>query len=135
MGERVLSAAIAAACLGVLLIAASLSVDPDGHGTHTQLGLPACGWAMTLNAPCPTCGMTTSFTAFADARPIAAFLTQPFGAFLAIVAAGVFWGGVWAAVTGDRIGAIYLRLLRPPLLWSLGGAATAAWAYKLLTWD
>ncbi|MEM1185599.1 MAG: DUF2752 domain-containing protein [Planctomycetota bacterium] len=134
LAERLGGFAVAVACLAVLLIAAGLSAAPEGHGTHTQLGLPACGWATALGGPCPTCGMTTSFTCFADNRPAEAFATQPFGATLALVVAAGFWGGCWTLLTGDRIGTIFLRLLRPPLLWTSAVAAGAAWAYKALTW-
>lgn len=131
---RLVAAAVAAGCLGVLLIAAGLSVDPEGHGTHEQLGLPACGWAAMLDAPCPTCGMTTSFTAFADADPARAFFTQPLGAALALLTAAAFWASAWAAASGQRIGAMFGRLVRPSLLWGGGVAAGAAWAFKALTW-
>ena len=47
--------------LAPLVIAAALSPSNAGHGTHRQLGLPACGWQTNMGLPCPTCGMTTSF--------------------------------------------------------------------------
>ncbi len=132
--HRLLALATAAACGLVLLIAAGLDYDPAGHGTHTQLGMPACGWAVTLDFPCPTCGMTTSFTAAADAEPIRAFRTQPLGAVLALATAGLFWGGLWQALTGDRLGAIALRWLQPRTLWLLGALAAASWVFKIVTW-
>jgi hypothetical protein len=128
------SGAVALGALLVLLLAAGLSEDPDGHGTHTQLGMPACGWAAVLDTPCPTCGMTTAFSAAADARVVDAFLIQPLGSVLALLCAAAFWGGIWGAVTGDRIGVMFLKLLQPRLLWSAAGAAAAAWAFKVVTW-
>lgn len=34
---------------------------PRGRATHTQLGLPPCGFLAATGRPCPQCGMTTSF--------------------------------------------------------------------------
>ncbi|QYK54504.1 MAG: DUF2752 domain-containing protein [Fimbriimonadaceae bacterium] len=34
----------------------------DLHGTHTQLGLPACYSVVMFDRPCPGCGLTTSWT-------------------------------------------------------------------------
>lgn len=118
----------------MLVIAAGLNYDPAGHGTHTQLGMPACGWAIALDIPCPTCGMTTSFTAAADAEPVRAFFTQPLGAVLALVTASLFWAGIWEALTGDRLDAIALRWLRPRTIWYLAALAALAWIYKIVTW-
>ncbi len=45
----------------ILLLAFFLTPDPSGHGTHTQLGLPPCGFLTMTGYPCPGCGLTTSF--------------------------------------------------------------------------
>ncbi|MDI9638903.1 DUF2752 domain-containing protein [Kamptonema cortianum] len=39
-----------------------LKANPDGHGTHTQLGLPPCASVVFFDRPCPGCGLTTSWT-------------------------------------------------------------------------
>jgi len=39
-----------------------LKPDPGMHGTHTQLGLPACYSVVMFDRPCPGCGLTTSWT-------------------------------------------------------------------------
>ena len=36
--------------------------EPLRMGAHKQLGLPECGFKEVANLPCPSCGMTTSFT-------------------------------------------------------------------------
>ncbi|MEC9374691.1 MAG: hypothetical protein VYC34_12640, partial [Planctomycetota bacterium] len=66
--ERLLAALAAAAFIAVLIVAATLTPSPDGHGTHTRLGLTPCPWVLTLNKPCPTCGMTTAFAHAADGQ-------------------------------------------------------------------
>jgi hypothetical protein len=36
--------------------------EPFTQGTHTQLGLPPCNFLVISGFPCPSCGMTTSFS-------------------------------------------------------------------------
>jgi Protein of unknown function (DUF2752) len=36
--------------------------EPLKMGTHQQLGLPECNFKAMAGLPCPSCGMTTSFT-------------------------------------------------------------------------
>jgi hypothetical protein len=100
--ERVFAGVVSSACAGPLLLGATLTPDPAGHGTHVQLGLPPCGWVQAFGKPCPTCGMTTAFTHMAHGRPDQALLAQPAGATLALLAVVVFWIGLHTAVTGSR---------------------------------
>ncbi len=131
---RVWAACIAAGILGLLGTAAWLRADSGGHGTHTQLGMPACAWAMAFDRPCPTCGMTTAFAHAADGEFRASFLSQPLGFMLALGAAAGFWGAVHVAATGSQLGTVSARLMQPRALWVLAGLAAAAWAYKFATW-
>ena len=66
----------------VLVLAAWLTPDPAGVGTHIQLGLEPCIMMTWLNLPCPMCGMTTTFSLMAHLRPFDAFMNQPFGVVL-----------------------------------------------------
>lgn len=99
-----------------------------------QLGLPNCGWMMTMGKPCPTCGMTTAFAHASHGQFRKAIAVQPMGAALSLATAAAFWIGLYVAVTGSRIGAVCGNLARPRVLWVLAGAGAAAWAYKLYTW-
>lgn len=127
--------AIAAGLFAVLLTAAWLTPAPGGHATHTQLGLPECGWVMKFGKPCPTCGMTTAFAWAAHGDFVRSFLAQPFAAVLVVVSAAGFWGAVHVAATGSRIGDAFAAALRPRLLWVLAATVLAAWAYKFVTWN
>jgi hypothetical protein len=131
---RIGGAAVSLASLGVLLAAAWVRPAAEGHGTHTQLGLPPCGWAMVSGSPCPTCGMTTAFAHAVRGELGEAFLCQPMGLLLAMGTAATFWAGLHIAMTGSRVWMLYARLLSPRLLWVLAGLTAAAWLYKWATW-
>jgi hypothetical protein len=134
LARRLGGVLVTVGCGSVLGIAAWLDPSAAGLGTHTQLGLPPCGWAMTLNRPCPTCGMTTAFADAAHARFADAFLAQPFGLLLALGTAAAFWAGLHVALTGSHLGRLCGRMLTPRVLWILAALAAAAWAYKWATW-
>jgi Protein of unknown function (DUF2752) len=53
--------------IAVLIVAISLDpYEENGEarklGTHQQLGLPECTFKAIVGVPCPSCGMTTSFS-------------------------------------------------------------------------
>ncbi|MCB9847575.1 MAG: DUF2752 domain-containing protein [Phycisphaeraceae bacterium] len=133
-GERFAAGLLALGCLAVLIAAAWLSPDPAGHGTHTQLGLSACSWAEYFDAPCATCGMTTSFAYAADNRWGSALTAQPFGALLAALTAIVFWGAAHVAATGSRLGAALAPALSTRVLIVGVALFLGAWVYKWLVW-
>jgi hypothetical protein len=56
-----------------------LTPAKQGHGTHTQLGLPPCPSAAFFDRPCPGCGLTTSFTAMVHGDFVTAFQANAFG--------------------------------------------------------
>lgn len=135
VGERVFAGFVAAACLAVLVVAACLEPSPAGHGTHEALGLPRCGWVISMNKPCPTCGMTTAFAHAVRWQLIPAAQSQPMGLVLAVLTSAGFWVSLHVAATGSRLHRIGATMVRPRGLWSLAALFGAAWAYRLLTWQ
>lgn len=133
--DRVVGGLLAAMCLTVLLLAARIEPSPFGHGTHTQLGLPACGWVQMFHKPCMTCGMTTAFAHAARLDLWASFKTQPMGCVLAVASAVLFWAGLAVAVFGFQLGQLALRLLTAKFAILLAVGLAAAWAYKWVTWE
>lgn len=131
-GARISAAILAFFALAVLITAACLKPSQAGVGTHTQLGLPPCGWMLAVGYPCPTCGMTTSFAAATHAEPVRAFVVQPFGAALAVATSIFFWGAMHVAVFGSMLGKVVEGLLKPKLLWPVLALFLLAWAYKVL---
>ena len=130
---RLFAGMLAGACLAVLVLAAWLPPSPSGMGTHAQsLGLPPCNFLKTTGLPCPSCGMTTSFSWFAKGNLPASLYVQPMGAVLAVIAAACVWVGGYVAVSG-RPAHRLLKLvpsrytLLPLLLFGI-----LAWAWKIL---
>jgi len=132
-GERVAAAFLAAATLGVLLLAAWLEPDRRGHGTFEAIGAP-CVWASVLGKPCPTCGMTTAFSHAVRADLPAAAKAQPFGLVLAVGTAGLFWVCLYVAATGSLVGVALSGLLNRWSAALLIAGLVAGWVYKTATW-
>lgn len=123
-----------APALTLLLVAASLKPDLDGVGTHSQLGLPPCGFLLEHGIPCTTCGMTTSFALMADGRLIDAFITQPAGAALAMLTAMLVLLSGWSLVTAAPLKPVFEGVWRPRTVVWLGALVLGAWGYKIFTY-
>jgi Protein of unknown function (DUF2752) len=100
------SAGMVVTALGV---AAWLTPDERGIGTHQQLGLMPCTMKLWAGIRCPSCGMTTSWSHMMHGHVVQAFQTNIGGAVLALAAmAYVPWGimssvrGRWWLVTPDE---------------------------------
>ena len=120
---------IAAACWSMLLLGRLLTPLQCGYGTHEQLGLPACSFMMHWGIPCPTCGLTTSFSAAAHGRVTEAFTAHPFGVvlFAAVIFSAV--AGFFELLTGRNIFGV-LRT-RPRWLWAVPATLAIGWGLKL----
>ena len=129
---RLVALSVLAPCILVLGLAAWLKPDPSGVGTHTQLGLPACGMLISSHVPCPTCGMTTAFSLAAHGRLLASLAAQPAGAVFALGVAAMALLSGWALLRGLDMTAWGQRLLAPSVLVSAGALVGAAWVYKIL---
>ncbi len=133
--ERVFALGAVVLCAALILTAASLNPDPAGHGTHTQLGLPKCGWYVATGQPCPTCGMTTAVTLAVHGNPLASLVTQPFGTLIALAAAVGFWVGLHVLIFDSRVGRPFAKLLRPKALWIIAALWGLSWGYTALKWN
>ena len=130
-GERAVCALLAAAFLGILATAAWLRPDARGVGTHEALGLSPCGWIAGFGIPCPTCGMTTSFSLAVRGSLWASFRVQPMGCVLAVVTAASAVTCLFVAATGSRIGHVLGARLTPRVLVAGAALALLAWGYKV----
>ena len=128
---RLVALAAAAVCLVPLIIAARLTPNPTGLGTHIQLGFAPCPFDLYWGIPCPFCGMTTSWAWFVRGNLIASLWVQPMGTLLAWLAVMMFWCGLYVGLTGR--GAHRLLQYAPSgyIMRGLLLAAALAWNWKI----
>lgn len=83
----------------LLLVARCLTPNPTGMGTHQRLGLPPCGFVVMFGMPCPSCGMTTSWSWLTRGDLIRSWQANPGGLSL-----GLFVGVMapWMLISGIR---------------------------------
>lgn len=129
---RLVALAVAGACLGVLVTAASIEPSGAGVGTHKQLGLQSCALLDRTGIPCPSCGMTTSFAWFVRGNLFASLYVQPMGTALALAAACTVWGGAYIGFTGRPIHRLVTLFPATRLLLVILGLFIGAWGWKLL---
>jgi hypothetical protein len=130
--ERKSAIVTALGIFAVLIVAAILTPDERGVGTHQQLGLPPCMTEAVLGVPCPFCGMTTSFSHMAHGQVSQAIIVQPAGALGFVLSAALALGLLAAFATG-RAPSIWKAVRRSPWLYLVGGSVIfAAWVYKIL---
>jgi hypothetical protein len=128
---RLLALAVSLLCLTPLVIASQLRPSPDGYGSHTAMGLAPCQFMRTTGLPCPSCGMTTSWTWFVRGNLAASLYVQPMGTVLAVLVACCFWAAMYVAATGRPVyrllEVIPSRYYVVPLL----TFAILAWGWKI----
>ena len=132
--DRVVASLVVVAAAGMVAALRLIAPSPVGHGTHEFLGMRPCGWPEQYGVPCPTCGVTTAATHLVHLHPLEAFLTQPFGALLAVF-------GLWHAARALVALGRGHSFVEPMVWWNwprLGLIAMAlllvSWAYKWWIW-
>ncbi|QDT45510.1 hypothetical protein Pan241w_56350 [Gimesia alba] len=112
-------------------VAIQTKPDPRGFGTHQRLGFAPCVIRNQLSIPCPSCGMTTSFSHFVRGQIRQSAQANTSGLVLAIVCLVMIpWS--WISVYRKR-----LWLVSNPevcLLWLMCGLVmitVAEWALRL----
>lgn len=130
--NRCLAALIGLVLLSLLGAAAWLEPNPEGLGTHQQLGLPPCSMILLLGIRCPSCGMTTSWAHFMNGAWWSSLQANLAGFLLAAVAlACCGWSG-WTAVTGRVPARRWQWRLCLALIAALV-IAIAQWGFRLAT--
>jgi hypothetical protein len=129
---RVRAAVVLGVCLTLILVGLWLSPDPSGLGTHCQLGLPPCGLVAMMGIPCPTCGMTTAFSQTVHGHVIAALVTQPFGALLALAVTAAAGLSVVVLVTARSWRVNWYRVSPGLVATGVVVLFLASWVYKVI---
>ena len=130
--SRLVALLVLAGLATPMVVAAFLTPDPSGAGTHRQLGQPSCTMLVVTGYPCPTCGMTTAFAHAVRGEWIAGFHAQPFGWLLAVM---LMFGTCLAAVsvvTGRTWVINWYRVPPIRLVFGMLLLYAAGWAYKII---
>lgn len=105
---RLILVLVAGGLVAVFAIAAWLNPYKDGEvwleETHTQMGFPRCTFKKITGVPCPSCGMTSSFSLLIHGDP---------------------WNSLRANFVGTLL-AVFLLVLAP---WSLLSALWGRWLW------
>ncbi len=115
-----------------LAIARHLTPATQGFGTHRQLGLPACTFLQWTGVPCPNCGMTTCFAHAAHLDFGSAFVTQPFGLVLFLLAIALLPASTWLLYRQVPVAKVVASnfVRKAAFIWL--GLWLLGWIYKLL---
>ncbi len=129
--QRLLWWSIVVGCLLVLAAAATIEPDVRGYGTHTQLGLPPCGFLLLTGSPCPGCGLTTAFAHGIRGHWALAANANPLGLALFLVVCLSIPLGVTAALRGWSLDSAIQRFSLNRWGLALAGCAVALWVARL----
>lgn len=122
-----------AACLaGLVAMRLVLTPDPDGFGTHEQLGLLPCSAPRWFGIPCPGCGVTTSVTWFVQGAPLRSLAVQPLGFSLALAGSLALPLALFATVRGVDLGAHMARVPWRRLTLPALAFIALCWIYKIV---
>ena len=129
--RRLLWLGSVAAAAAVLATAAWLEPDPLGHGTHTQLGLPPCGFLWLTELPCPACGLTTAFAHGVRGSLGQAALANPVGLALFLSVCLLIPFGLFAAVRGWSLDTLIERFSIHRWALLLASSAGLVWLARI----
>jgi hypothetical protein len=99
--------------------------------THRQLGLPPCTFYWVTGLPCPSCGMTTSFSHLAHGSISDSLRANPAGTLLAVGALTAIPWCLASAVWGRRFGVHDYELLIARGMLVLFGILLVSWVLRL----
>ena len=128
--ERLLWVCLAAGGIAVLVVAAWIEPNPSGHGTHTQLGLPPCGFLALTGFPCPGCGLTTAFAYGVRGQWWLAGASNPLGLALFLIACATVPFGILGVVRGWSFAAVIGRLSLDRWALAVAGCGVVLWVVR-----
>ncbi|MCH7960126.1 MAG: DUF2752 domain-containing protein [Candidatus Hydrogenedentes bacterium] len=130
--ERFGAIAYCLAVAAVLGLAATLTPDERGLGTHEQLGLGSCQMVLLFGIPCMFCGMTTTFALIMHGDFLDGILNQPVGALIALYSIiSIMFFGVFG-VSGKIPRGIGFHLINGRRVIGALSVLSLGWVYKLI---
>lgn len=130
LAQRLLWWGIVAGSTLVLVLAAAVEPDARGYGTHTQLGLPPCGFLLLTGSPCPGCGLTTAFAYGVRGHWAMAASSNPLGLLLFLIVCACVPLGVTAALRGWSLDDVIERFALNRWGLALAGCGVAVWLVR-----
>ncbi|MBT8468100.1 MAG: DUF2752 domain-containing protein [Deltaproteobacteria bacterium] len=127
LSTRLIWLGIVAGSVAVLAVALAIEPDVRGHGTHTQLGLPPCGFLLLTGSPCPGCGLTTAFAHGIRGQWSMAASANPLGLALFFVVSACIPLGLAAALRSWSIGEVVDRFGLNRWALAVAGCAIVVW--------
>ncbi|HEY2253474.1 MAG TPA: DUF2752 domain-containing protein [Planctomycetaceae bacterium] len=118
--------------IGGFALAFALKPNPRGYGTHESLGLPPCTFRAWFGIPCPSCGMTTSFSHLMHGNVSQALRASASGVVLAVVCAVQIPWCWWSAFRGRLAGVADPARSSLWLFVALAGICVVNWALRLI---
>lgn len=130
--KRLLAGLVGVGIVVVFGIAACLTPDPRGFGTHQQLGIPPCTFRKLAGVNCPHCGLTTSYSWFVRGQFQKSIKANPAGLILAVASIPVL---VWSIIVSLR-GSCFI-IHEPGRVGLIGFAvwvliSIVIWAFRLI---
>lgn len=129
---RAVAVVVSVGCGALLAVAAWMTPDARGLGTHQQLGFPPCTMVVLTGYPCPTCGMTTAFAHTVRGELISAFKAQPAGLILALAVIVVAAVSLGVVITGKVWKVNWYRISPTWITLAVMGVLLGGWLYKVL---
>ncbi len=129
--QRVVWWSLAVACSAALIVAAFVEPDVRGFGTHTQLGLPPCGFLELTGTPCPGCGLTTAFAHAIRGRFVQAADANAFGLLLFAIVCASIPLGLMAGWRRWSVDAVLERFALSRWALALAGCGVLLWVVRL----
>ncbi|MEM6955599.1 MAG: DUF2752 domain-containing protein [Myxococcota bacterium] len=117
--------------LAIVITATTITPAAEGHGTHTQLGLPPCGFLQATGIPCPGCGLTTSFAHMVRFQFTGASMANAFGVALFLVSVFAIPVGIYAMVRGLPVFETLERLQFEKIVVMLAVCSTLVWVIRV----
>lgn len=130
ISPRLIWLGMVAGAVAVLAVAAAIEPDVRGYGTHTQLGLPPCGFLLLTGSSCPGCGLTTAFAHGIRGQWSLAASANPLGLALFFVVSSCIPLGLAAALRSWSIGEVVDRFGLNRWALAVAGCAIVVWVVR-----
>lgn len=118
--------------LGLVGVAFWLHPGNRLYGTHRQLGLPPCAFYVLTGIPCPSCGLTTSFSLMVHGRFLRAFQAHYFGPLLFMAVIGYLVLLLVSMARGQRLQIDWPSWMPLTILLTGFGLYLACWIVRVM---